>query len=268
MYRSSAQLQVRGAGTIRRVVRQGHVFLCGMCRDSFDNFSDAISCVRHCWEEVLLLDPVIERRFPAKTVMFRCRFCARDHETHELADHCAKDCKDNLSARFALEIDAWGLPQEEVLLKRTKRKVRPQVQAVSMQPMLKRKPIIHESEKSKGDENVRAEAKVVQGKGAAVESPKDAHGKKAQESSPKLGEPKGSTKAHEAKEAHGAEHSDGPHAGEDPGKTADTNSVEEKAAKAKDPFTRSGAQYICSGCQKKYFTRDEVEKCFASHISS
>ena len=230
-----------------------------------------MSCVRHCWDEVLLLDPVIERRFPAKRVAFRCRFCARDHATHDLAEQCAKDCKNKFSARFALEIDAWGLPHDEVLLKRTRRKFSPQgqVQVVPVQPMLKRKTAIQGAGQPKPEGNAHPEEKEIQGVAAVAESKKETQGNKTPATAQAPGASKEQPKAHAAKEAPGPDRAEEAHAAEEPSKAADTTpTAEEKAAKAKEPFTRSGAQYICSGCQKKYFTRAEVEKCFASHISS
>lgn len=35
--------------------------------------------------------------------------------------------------------------------------------------------------------------------------------------------------------------------------------------KTSDAFFRDGARYVCNGCQAKYFTRGEVEACFAGH---
>ncbi|WP_161597616.1 hypothetical protein [Fluviispira multicolorata] len=32
-----------------------------------------------------------------------------------------------------------------------------------------------------------------------------------------------------------------------------------------DKYTRDGAKYVCSRCKKKYFSKDEVEKCFDAH---
>ncbi|MBF0443620.1 MAG: hypothetical protein HQK54_17065 [Oligoflexales bacterium] len=33
-----------------------------------------------------------------------------------------------------------------------------------------------------------------------------------------------------------------------------------------DKFKRDGAKYVCNKCKKKFFTREEVEKCFDSHV--
>jgi len=31
-------------------------------------------------------------------------------------------------------------------------------------------------------------------------------------------------------------------------------------------FSRDGAKYVCKKCKAKYFTKEEVEKCFDLHI--
>ena len=33
-------------------------------------------------------------------------------------------------------------------------------------------------------------------------------------------------------------------------------------------FSRDGARYLCRNCKKKYFTRDDVGKCFDSHAAA
>lgn len=30
-------------------------------------------------------------------------------------------------------------------------------------------------------------------------------------------------------------------------------------------FKREGAKYMCTKCKEKYFSKDEVEKCFDAH---
>lgn len=44
------------------------------------------------------------------------------------------------------------------------------------------------------------------------------------------------------------------------------NPKDEKEKSAK--FKRDGAKYVCAKCKAKFFTKDEVEKCFDAHIDS
>ncbi len=32
-----------------------------------------------------------------------------------------------------------------------------------------------------------------------------------------------------------------------------------------EKYTRDGAKYVCTRCKKKYFSKDEVEKCYDAH---
>jgi hypothetical protein len=35
--------------------------------------------------------------------------------------------------------------------------------------------------------------------------------------------------------------------------------------KKSDKYKREGAKYVCVKCKAKYFSKEEVEKCFDSH---
>jgi len=35
-----------------------------------------------------------------------------------------------------------------------------------------------------------------------------------------------------------------------------------------EKFKREGAKYVCVNCKKKFFGKEEVEKCFDSHAST
>jgi hypothetical protein len=91
------------AGTIRRVVRQGHRFTCGLCRSAYEEEKTAEDCVHHCWQELLQLSPVITKRRGFRALVYRCRFCARDFATAHDAARCAADCKTLHSERHEKE---------------------------------------------------------------------------------------------------------------------------------------------------------------------
>lgn len=91
------------AGTIKRVLRRGRRHLCGLCRASYDSENGAVSCLADCWGELLKLDPVIQRRRGRK-MLYRCRFCARDHARSDDARECASDCRARQEAQHAAEM--------------------------------------------------------------------------------------------------------------------------------------------------------------------
>jgi hypothetical protein len=35
-----------------------------------------------------------------------------------------------------------------------------------------------------------------------------------------------------------------------------------------DKYTRDGAKYICKKCKGKFFSKDDVEKCFDGHAAA
>lgn len=102
----SACLNPARAGTIRRVVRHGSDFMCGLCRSHYRSSSRAEGCLETCWRRLLGFDPVIEKRTPFNR-SFRCRFCARDHLTRKDGENCARDCRTKQAGRLEAERRLW-----------------------------------------------------------------------------------------------------------------------------------------------------------------
>ena len=100
-------LHANRAGTIKRVIRQGATFVCGLCRSTYQREGTALECLETCWIEILALDPVIVKPRSA-SVAFRCRFCARDHESRDAALDCADDCRDRHEFEFASEREMFA----------------------------------------------------------------------------------------------------------------------------------------------------------------
>ncbi len=89
------------AGVVKRVVRRNRIFVCGLCRDEHPKEEEAMGCVESCWEEILALTPVLPRR-RGVSMSYRCRFCARDHESQSAAGACAADCRAKQTAAFSV----------------------------------------------------------------------------------------------------------------------------------------------------------------------
>lgn len=90
------------AGTIRRVVRVAGQFVCGICRQSYEELPAAYGCLDRCWQEFLSLDAVIMRT-QGGTPSYRCRICARDYAHREQAQSCAAQCKERMRRKAVLE---------------------------------------------------------------------------------------------------------------------------------------------------------------------
>lgn len=209
---AALSMQMTRAGSIRRVVRRGRLYICGICRRHFDDLHEAQSCVAQCWSDVLSLDPVIVKLRGPLTA-FRCRFCARDFATRGLARQCAVDCRDRRVALEALERELDELDGD-------KPPRRPRPRPVKLQGV---KPPPRPAVKAKAP--VAAEA--------ALPNPIAADA-----TAPAAAAPVQSDAAPEGKE---------------------------KKKKPKDMFYRDGARYVCQVCHAKYFTKDEVVKCFEAH---
>jgi len=95
------------------------------------------------------------------------------------------------------------------------------------------------------------ESHAADGNGQSSEAVADSHAAPAAEDS------KGS---HDAKAAVAATS-----ATPGPASAAPAPSAAKEPKAAAEPYSRNGAQYVCNGCQKKYFTKDEVVSCFESH---
>lgn len=218
------------AGTIRRVVRVSGRFVCGICRRSHGEAPEAQDCVRACWEELLTLDPVIVR-FKA----FRCRFCARDHQERKKAYRCAEDCRTKQLRLSDIEDD---LDEEDDGPERRKFKPRSVVQPMTMRPAARPAPRAVKSQAASGMPNRDLNPISVDVAKVATPAPAPAPVEAAPAAEP-------------AGEADGG--------GGAAGKKAKKKSTGHM-------YYRDGARYVCQECNAKYFTKDEVEKCFSSHV--
>lgn len=216
------------AGTIRRIIRRGHHYLCGLCRSGFEIEGEALGCLQECWSELLSLEPLLIRR-RGRGVIYRCRFCARDYRQVPDAEECAAECRDRHVHRYELELLAHDVVEAPRPLRKIARPVPPPVRLAPPPKKLKSKA------KAKDDANpanpVNADVAV---------------------------KPQGSLQD--------AAPSDGPVV-ETPEEAA-PEAAEGAPAKKKRPdksHFRDGAKYVCVECKTEYFTKLEVETCFNGH---
>jgi hypothetical protein len=135
---SRALLQtVDRAGILCRVVRRGRHFHCGLCRNHYDFEIQALSCVERCWKEVLGAEPVVPRKHAGR-LEYRCRFCARDHDSRDKAEACAMECRSTRDDRLALLIEVIGMPLPPAPERRIKPRAAP---VVPLKPRPKKKPV-------------------------------------------------------------------------------------------------------------------------------
>lgn len=215
------------AGTIRRVVRRGDIYICGLCRRQHNDLEDAQVCVGHCWTDFLAMDPVV-RKQRAVGVAHRCRFCARDFPSRAKAFQCASDCRANQTERQAHERELEAVdngPTPKRL--RTPKPVRSAPRPVASRPkkttLASEVLIVTNTAASSDPVPIAADA---------IAAPS--------ELTPKLVA-----------------------AGESTSKPAAADKSRNR--NMQKMFFRDQAQYVCNNCKSKYFTKVEVEKCFESH---
>lgn len=285
------QLSSMRAGTIRRVIRRGSTFICGLCRSTYTAEGEAQSCIQGCWSELLALDPVIVKR-RLIGVAYRCRFCARDYQARGEAASCAAECKAHQTALHDAEQSLT--PQSDLVLpsKKSKPGSKPsaaksvaKLHAVKTgnAPTPPKAGALKPGAKSgthPGPVEVLPQpisADVVPQPSTAVDvdgplaAPSGTSGPAkapaaAKDSDMLHGVGTGAySKKKEDEAVHGV--GTGSYTKKDGGSDTSGKSIDAgpKKFKTSEAFFRDGARYVCNGCQAKYFTRGEVEACFAKH---
>jgi len=211
---------------IKRVLPQDGLFICGICQETHDDWSEALHCLRNCWSAFLTLAPVVVRRMGLKT-LYRCRYCARAYQSHAQANLCSVECFDIHCRQFDLE---WGLLE---LVPTTEKKRRPQKLVAVVQkapPKLPRQP-------KKSEENTV----IAPDESSAPPAPANAA---ASPTPPAEAAPQSS-----------------PAKAPEPAPPAAPSGKKGKET----GFYRDGARYVCEVCNSKFFTKEEVSACFNSH---
>jgi hypothetical protein len=88
---------------MRRIIRNGDFFICGICRTKHSSQNQAASCLVTCWKMLLERAPwVVEVRGIGK-YPYACAYCQRGYATPEQAHSCAQDCVNKLNTGSAPE---------------------------------------------------------------------------------------------------------------------------------------------------------------------
>jgi hypothetical protein len=190
---------------IKRVLRQGGRYTCGVCRKAYALEAEAEGCLPACLHAHV--NPASAVAAVAGSKMFRCHYCKRAYGERASAQTCADACRRATQKAVA---DASALKSEEG--------VRASAPAKAA---------------AKAPAPARTLAKPVPAKPApAPPSAPRAQPAPAAKATP----PEATTAAPPVGDAH--------------------------------KFIRDGARYVCRGCKQKFFTRDDVCKCFDSHAAA
>ena len=108
---SSVQFKQAKTPVLRKIFRQGKVFVCGICRSKHSQRKDANNCLNHCWYALQEQYPLIVRTEYGKTY-FRCQYCFRDYTSENDGLDCAVECIDKKRQHHIKEQLIQDLPIE------------------------------------------------------------------------------------------------------------------------------------------------------------
>lgn len=94
---------------IRKLISQGSSFSCSLCRSSYENRSEALSCLSSCWEELGHRHPVHVNHHLGQKTLYRCQYCSRDYETDPEALSCAQQCRERINILHERELQAISI---------------------------------------------------------------------------------------------------------------------------------------------------------------
>jgi hypothetical protein len=215
-----------GSFMMRRVFRQGAKYICGICRQSHPVIEDANTCLEDCWEAVLDGPPWTFVKRMGR-IECACIYCQRSYPNAMDAIDCAEDCCAKMSIS---SLDGRDLAPKRKKRTFSKPNFKPQVNFPFKIPGKENALLDARSEAERIAAEEAARANVTVAPSTETDEEKNAKALKLKRSSGKKDDAAGGPKKDRTKK-----------------------------------FDRVGAKYSCLICQKKYFERAEVEKCFDSH---
>lgn len=91
------------AVVIKRVLRQGGRFICGICRKTHASEADAERCLSACLAKQLNQGPAVVADAQAKKKRYRCSICKRIYDDEQAAKSCMRECRVKAQATMAKE---------------------------------------------------------------------------------------------------------------------------------------------------------------------
>lgn len=250
---------------IKRVIRRGLHFLCGVCRKTYTGESAAAHCLEGCLRRWLGAGDTVNEVKEGAAKRYRCHFCKRIFDSKSAAKVCADACRAETESHAAAEQaifktaiavagPAFASGGEVVTLVAGKPRKTSATRRDSMHKFLRdgRKLICRKC----GTEHASLDTVIACYDGHPVSEKKPRASAPGAAAKVKVG----TVVAQPSKSAATAT----------PDLAAATTAAaaaEKKPAAENDnhKFSRDGARYVCRNCKAKYFTRAEVGACFDKH---
>lgn len=88
--------------SVRRVVKQGLFYICGMCGTRYGSEAQADACLKACIKRYMDQSAVQDKTEKSGKV-YRCTYCKRVYEKMIQAKECARTCKDEIQKKIEAE---------------------------------------------------------------------------------------------------------------------------------------------------------------------
>jgi hypothetical protein len=246
----------KSAVAIKRVIMQGDICICGICRKTYKDVRKANDCLSRCLNGHLNpSDPVVALA-EAGGKKYRCHFCRRVYSERDKAVECAGACKIKTNAVVAIEHPKPLAQSTGGSLQTQKHQaasvLQPTQAKVAKKPAVVRRDQMHKFLRDGRKlicKKCGSESKTLD----EVIGCYDSHPEK-QKMSPQdkksITEAKTQAKLKIVKTS--------------PAPTENTPKVQ-RLTNEDEKFLRDGARYVCRTCSKKFFTREDVFACFDGH---
>ncbi len=233
--RKKVNRQLGDIPTIRSIIRQGNLFICGLCRSNHDVQGRAVACLNRCWLKVNRLEPAVPvytrpkfQGMKPKLEGHKCRYCSRIYNHMDEAVACAMDCRTTKKHGHKIDLQVFEMKAEDL-------EVEPfEFATFSSAPVNKE---VH----SRFNLRRRTKSEIEEKKAAEeAEKQKNEEANSQQDSTASKDSKKDSQAPEKPKQR--------------------------KKSEFKSASIRKDAKYQCVVCKELYFTKIETEGCFNNHF--
>lgn len=87
---------------VKRLIKVGDSYVCGICRSSHSDKNRAMACLERCASGYFADQNPKDKPKGTKT-LYRCKFCCRNYESRQSALACLRNCRQQMQNRFDSE---------------------------------------------------------------------------------------------------------------------------------------------------------------------
>ena len=264
----------RSTVAIRRVLRQGDRYTCGVCRKAYNDETAAEQCLARCLSGYLNPAKTVNDETTVSGKRYRCHFCKRVYTDKGEAQKCAAACRSQSEATIAAES---AISRPATVKPPSVHSPQPQKSVIAAQqnvPKKRAKVRIGQDHKYLRDgrklvcrkcglEHPTLDTVIACYDGHPVKEKKEKV--KPQAPAVPVKKPRPVPAPVQVQASTPAPTNPQPAAVQP---AAESAPVASAAVNDDHKFSRDGAKYVCRVCRKKFFTRGDVCECFDSHAAA